>query len=226
MAAGVRRISAIIYAMPNYQAILFDLDGTLVETISLYKKAVIGSFAKHGMQIDDELFTAFYVMHKHMKEMLEYFEKTEADVPVLRKERDDLYVELLSKEAEWLPNAREAMMLAKSKAPIAIVTGSWKRYVEALDKKMNLKEFTDIWITADDIHEFMKPDPKGLMLAAEALKVDPKQCIYIGDQAFDMEAAKRAQMTACLIGGEYTPKEAFDLADITVKSLNELAAIL
>ncbi len=212
--------------MPKYQAILFDLDGTLVETISLYKKAVIGSFAKYDMQIDEDLFTAFYVMHKHMKEMLAYFGKTEEEIPNIRKDRDDLYVELLSKEAEWLPGAREAFAFAKTKAPLAIVTGSWKRYVEALDKKMNIREFTDIWITADDIHDCMKPDPEGLLMAAKALNVEPKDCIYIGDQAFDMEASKRAGMTACLIGGEYTPKEAFDQADITLKSLDELAGIL
>ena len=61
---------------------------------------------------------------------------------------------------------------------------------------------------------------------AEKLNIDPKECIYIGDQDCDIKAANAAGMTSCLFKGPYTPEGIDGEADVVIDELSELLEIL
>ena len=210
----------------HYSALLFDLDGTLIETIALYERAVIAAFKEIGLTITAERFRDDYMEGKHLLEILKEFGLDETHVPTLREHRDRLYEELLRTEVQWLPGAKETLDRLKGTIPMAIVTGSWMSYLDAISQCLDIKSYTDVIVTADEIHKFMKPHPHGLLLAADRLGVDPKECVYIGDQEFDVEASTRAGMPCVLVKGTYTPKGAEKNAAAVVSSFAELDAAL
>jgi HAD superfamily hydrolase (TIGR01509 family) len=205
----------------TYDAILFDLDGTLVDTINLYKRACIQAMEHGGLKFSEQDFDRLYPMGTSFNEWILRVGGTEAQVPALRTKRDDAYCELLRQHTVFYAGATELLHSIQDR-PSAIVTGSWKRYVDAIDELLDVTAHVDRLVTADDLGDFHKPHPHGLLLAADSLRVEPSRCLYVGDQMFDVGAAKAAGMTSCCIVTGHTPKQAIAEADFVVRSLPEL----
>jgi phosphoglycolate phosphatase len=206
-----------------YAAILLDLDGTLVDTITLYEKAVLQSLQELDISATHEEFFDWYVRPLHLAQILALHGLSEDQVPALRIRRDEIYIEFLAKESEWLPGAREVLdYITENKIPSAIVTGSWMTYVDAIDRHLHLREYVEEFVTAEEIHRFMKPHPHGLLVACDRLGVDPKDCIYIGDQQSDVEAANAAGMDSALIKGPWTAHNAGKGTSKLLTSMHDL----
>lgn len=209
----------------TYDAILFDLDGTLVDTITLYKRACIQALEHGGLRFSSEDFDRLYPMGTSFNDWIMRIGGKEEQTPFLRAKRDDAYCELLRQHTVFYDGATD-LLRSIGNHPSAIVTGSWKRYVDAIDALLNVTTHVDHLVTADDLGDFHKPHPHGLLLAADSLRVDPSRCLYVGDQMFDVGAAKAAGMTSCCIVTGHTPKQAIAEADFVVRSLPELQSRL
>lgn len=209
----------------KFDAVIFDLDGTLVETIGLYEQALIGAFQEFGGAMTSENYLHSYQSGKHMRDLMSDFAIDASKEHLLRERRDMLYIDLLREKTVWLDGA-ESLLQKTKKYPRAIVTGSWRSYVEAINDSLDLLTQISTVITADQIHAKMKPDPYGLLLAAEMLGVDPAKSIYVGDQSFDIEAAQRAGMKSAFIQSRFSPKTLQMKPDITVSTLSELEKFL
>ncbi|MBI1812661.1 HAD family phosphatase [Candidatus Peregrinibacteria bacterium] len=212
----------------SYAAILFDLDGTLVDTIGLYERASLQALTSNGFTMTPEHFLEKYAAGEHLQDILAGYGKTERDAPSLRSTRDSIYEQFLETEAEWFPGAENILTFARERFPIAIVTGSWRSYVDCIDRRLHLTRFTEVIVTAEDMGmgTVMKPHPHGLLVAADRCNAPPEQCLYIGDQLFDVEAAHRGGMRCCIVRGNYTPVEAAREADFAVDSLKEVETLL
>jgi len=205
----------------KFDAVIFDLDGTLVQSVHLYEEAFIHMVNSTGDQISTEKFRKLYGENMHLSSILKelQIEDSEDD---LRKIRDMYYCDLLRKKVEWFPDAKNFLEVLPPTLLKAIVTGSWQSFVDAIEERVPLSQYFRIIMTADDYRPYGKPHPHSLLLTADQLEIDPEQCIYIGDQWFDIEAANAAGMTSCLIKRSFTTKDAGKEADIVVTSLEEL----
>lgn len=205
----------------RFSALLFDLDGTLVETIHLYGTAMIKTFAEYGVQIDEEDFLAMYHRGTSIDTLLREYIGHSVDVSNARAVRDAEYIRLLEERSAWLPGALDVLK-ATENIPRAIVTKSWQSYVSAIDRKLGVLSHFDTVITAEHMTPFFKPHPHSFLLTADRLGVAPSECLVIGDQLFDIEGAKNAGMQSCLVRGAHTPREAFGVADRDVVSLADI----
>lgn len=210
----------------NFHAIIFDLDGTLVETVDLYEEACMEAFALVKIKMTKSEFSTLYKTGWSLPQWLTHYSIDNTEEEKLRAKRDEVYLRLLKTKAKWRQGAEPILSYAKNIAPTAIVTGTWKKYVEALDENMQFSRYTETIITADDMQERMKPDPYGLTLAAKKLKVDPHRCLYVGDQEFDVAAANAAGMVSCLVQHTYTGKDAHKNAKLHTNNLEDLVKIL
>jgi len=206
-------------------ALLFDLDGTLVHTIPHYKTAYLRSLRDIGSSISSEEFDTIYYDARPLSHVLEE-RGTGHRIDEVRKQRDALYEQALREEVEWYPDALDFLKSLDPALPRAIVTGSWRSYVDAIEHRLPLSQYFPIIITAEDFMPDSKPHPKGLLVAAERLGIQPEHCAYIGDQIFDIEAAKAAGMTDVLIPREHTPQRAPEMATHVIESLMELNSLL
>jgi len=186
--------------MMHYAAILWDMDGTLIDSGRCWRRATAHSFDVCGLTISDTdldrlaaVALTTYLQDRGDEEHLQH----------VKDVRDEMLLPLLEREVQWLAGAKE--LLEACTQPTAIVTGSHRKAFDALIRGLKIDEVIDTFVTSDDIAPNFKPKPHGLLLACERLGVDPTQCVYIGDQDVDLEAAAAAGMDAILLRGPYTP---------------------
>lgn len=204
----------------QYDAIIFDLDGTLIDSTSLWEKAYFEVLGKRDIPFTSELFNELYPKGIAFTEWAVHLGIDEHDVADIRTERDKVYEHLLQTQTALYEDAD--MFLAEMlHMPKAIVTGSHRSYVDAIQERIDLQGITDTIVTVDDVLRG-KPDPEGLHKAAEMLGVDSAKCVYIGDQPFDADAAKNAGMDCVIVRRTHTPNEFLRADHKLVELLTEL----
>jgi pyrophosphatase PpaX len=100
---------------------------------------------------------------------------------------------------------------------LGIVTGKGREAWEVTQAAAELGGF-DVVVTDDDVHA-AKPDPAGLLAAADALGIRPEQAVYVGDSTVDMKAGRAAGMR---IGAALWPKTAPGEADGFLRRIQPL----
>ncbi len=186
-----------------YAAILFDMDGTLLETGPLWSKATRIALDTHSITLtEEEHFSLGGILLEHVLAEKGFDWDT---ISKIYRSRDEALAPVMRAEAKWRDGAEE--WIRSINIPKAIVTSAHQNILTQLDAKLGITTMFDAFIMADDVLPDYKPHPKGLLLACARMDVDPTECIYIGDQSCDLEAAANAGMDSILIRGTHTPKE-------------------
>ncbi len=174
------------------RALLFDVDGTLIDTwrlyLEAYRRAVepILGYAPSGGEI------AARLPPSEFRSLIDWVgeERAEACQDDLCRHYDSLFGSLCEGVydgvCEMLAHLRSAGLV------LGVVTGKGRRAWEITARRLPLGDFAVV-VTEDDVAA-PKPHPGGLLLAAEVLGVPPAECAYVGDSVADAEAGRRAGM--------------------------------
>lgn len=187
----------------QYAAILFDMDGTLLETGPIWDKATRYSLTEHNIELTEQ--EHFSLGGLLLEIVLGDKGYNQTVIDSVRAVRDAQMVPMIRDMAKWREGAFD--LIQKISVPKAIVTSAHKPVVDAIDEALGIRALFSTVIITNDVRPDFKPHPKGLLLACAHMNVDPTQCIYIGDQLCDLEAAANAGMDAILIRGTHTPPE-------------------
>ena len=209
----------------KFKAVLFDLDGTLIHTTHLYEEACIVGMRAIGLDFSAEDFRRLYPQSMGMRSWISEKGGDPDRLDEVRAARDLVYHELLATRTEFCPGALDLLKFLE-KHPTGVITNSWRSYLDAIHKCLGLYDHVTQIVTADEMGDLSKPHPHGLLLTADKLGVDPEDCVYVGDQIFDLHAAKAAGMQAYLVHGSHTPKHGPDHADHVLESLDDLTRLL
>ncbi len=200
----------------NFRAVLFDMDGTLVDTWRLY----VESYRK-GLE-------AYYRRSVALEEIISL--RPNSEIRMFRRavgEADcrrilEVFYEHYERFHDELFDGcyrGTGGMLDRLRAEglrVGIVTGKSRRALEITLRRCDLGPF-DVMVADDDVVN-LKPDPEGLASAAATLGIDPSECCYIGDSPNDKRAAHGAGM---LFGAALWPKSDDELSGY-VKKIEEL----
>lgn len=204
----------------QYAAILFDMDGTLLETGPIWDKATRYSLQANDIALtEEEHFSLGGILIDVILAEKGYPDET---IQSVRAVRDKQMIPLIRDMAKWREGAFQ--FLQTITAPKAIVTSAHDDMFVAMDAALGIRTHFPTVITADDVRPDFKPHPKGLLLACAQMNVDPTKCIYIGDQLCDVQAAANAGMDAILIRGTHTPPEVTHKRE--AKDFEELTSML
>jgi phosphoglycolate phosphatase/pyrophosphatase PpaX len=184
-------------------AILFDLDGTLIDTYHLYLECYRRALEPHlgYAPTDKEIIARNPVSERRF--LVDWIGEKRGEI--CHAETRRLYTELFDARFDGIYDGVVEMLMAVRAAgyPMGIVTGKGRAAWEWTTTCSGVGSF-DVVVTDDDVHA-PKPDPSGLLAAAAALGVEPADAIYIGDSTSDLEAGRNAGMR---IGAALWPKTA------------------
>ena len=184
---------ALVLPRGDFRAYLFDLDGTVADSMPQHFVAWSAAVKAHGGSFPEELFYAWGGVPplRVVEKLNERFGYTlDPESVVADKEAQFLAgIEHIQPVASVL-----AHIVAKhGEIPLAIVSGSPRHTVELTLATLHLRDCFDVVICAED-YTRGKPDPEPFLKAASELKVDPAACLVFEDADAGIAAAKAAGM--------------------------------
>ncbi|WP_250657698.1 HAD-IA family hydrolase [Alkalimarinus coralli] len=211
------------------QAVLFDLDGTLLDTAPDFIRVVNQQRLRHNMStLEPDLIRA--TVSNGARALIKLaFDLDQDDKAFTDKHTEllALYESSIADETVFFPGIDLFLKQLEEKSiPWGIVTNKPSRFTLPLLEKLNLDQRCSVTICPDDV-ENTKPHPEPLFLACEKLKCSPDKSLYVGDHERDIEAGRRAGMTtiAARYGYIDTPERVDDWnADLIIDHGNELSA--
>jgi pyrophosphatase PpaX len=210
----------------RYPTVLFDLDGTLVDSGAI----ILASF-KHAAKtvlardVEDEQIAAL-VGGSNLYDQMAVLDASRVDelVRVYREHNRPLHDEL-----QAFQGVEELVAtLSAEGRKLGIVTAKGRATVDLAFGVIDLEPYFDVVVTAD-MTERHKPDPEPVLKALELLESEPSEAAFVGDSPFDVGAGKAAGVfTVAVSWGNIHPAESLlaEGADVLVHSPRELLDVL
>ncbi|MDY6845279.1 MAG: HAD family phosphatase [Thermodesulfobacteriota bacterium] len=206
----------------NEKAVLWDLDGVVVDTASFHFEA--WRKFSHTQCVD---FTEEDFRHTFGLRNLEILEKIlkrdlhPEEIEALSEEKETIFRDLIGDTIRPLPGVLKLLETLKTHGVRqALVSSTPIENIELILSSLDIKRYFGFIVSANDVKRG-KPDPEGFLLAAEKLFVKPKNCVVIEDAIGGVQAAKNAGAKCIAIVGTH-PRESLSFADVVVDSLEDV----
>ena len=195
----------------SIDCVLFDLDGTLIDTAPDFTLVVNKLLAEHGKDALSQKVIHINVSDGARALVKNAFEidETHDDFANLLQRLLDLYFEQLNSTVSNLYPGLDDLLtqLEKQNIPWGIVTNKPEKYSARLLERLHLSSRCSVLVCPDHVSE-TKPHPEPIFLALEKLGRDSERCVYIGDHIRDIQAAKNADVIAIAAAYGYLAEDA------------------
>ena len=212
------------------KAVLFDMDGLMVDTESLSTEAFINSAKAQGynMTKEETLKVLGFTKVNIYQFWIDYFQGTNVDGKKLVDDHYE-YIEnvLYTVGPEKMPFVEELLKyLKENNYKIAVASSSDTADIKNNLEKTKLEKYIDEIASGAEV-ENGKPAPDVFLLAAERLGVDPKDCLILEDSKAGVKAGKASGAMVFMVPDMFTvDKECEDTADRILTNLGEVIEIL
>ena len=208
------------------KAAIFDLDGTLVDSMWMWKAIDIEFLGRFGYGCPDDLQRAIEGMS--FSETAVYF-KERFSLPMELDEIKDIWVKMsIDKyryEVPLKPGAEAFLKELRGRGfKLGIATSNGRDMVDAVLDSLKVESYFDVVTTACEVAAG-KPAPDIYLKVSDSLKVNPRQCLVFEDIPAGILAGKRAGMTVCAVEDEFSldlTREKQSMADYYIKDYDEL----
>lgn len=205
------------------KAVIFDMDGVLIDSEPFWKEAEIKAFKKvgydftaamcnqtKGMRVDEVV--------KYWYDQLKWDNLSQEEVVELILENIEHLI--LTKGVEKDGVTKLLKLLNSANIPIGLASSSPNRIIQATLKRLKIKDYFQVVHSAEN-EPFGKPHPAVYISAAKELGVEPTNCVVIEDSKYGAISALAAKMKVIAIP-EFENEDWTVIADRTITSLEEL----
>lgn len=210
----------------NIEAVIFDLDGTLIDSMGLWKEIDIEYLGRYGIELPDDLQACLEGKCFHDTAI---YMKKRFDLPdpldVIEKTWNEMAEDKYCHEVPIKEGVFKLLDYAKKNSlKLGIATSNSRHLTELFLNSRGLNETFDYVLTGCDTLK-SKPDPEVYLLCADKLKVSPDKCLVFEDITRGILSAKNAGMRVCGVADEYSEwsrAEKMSLSDYYIDSYNEI----
>ena len=208
--------------MPKDYAVIFDVDGVLVDSYQAHFQSWEHMFGEIGVAFTDAEFRAtFGRTNRDIFAQLYPGEMSDARARELGDRKEELYREIIREHFTPLAGAAELIdALSAAGFKLAVGSSGPPANIELTLEKLGRRAAFAAMATGADVTRG-KPDPQVFLIAAERLGAPPARCAVIEDAPAGVEAANRAGMASIAVLGTAT-REELGHAKLTVDTLREL----
>jgi HAD superfamily hydrolase (TIGR01509 family) len=206
----------------QYSAIAFDLDGVLINSEPLYRRAFINFLRERQREPEEILFTkmmgatgreAILICKEHYQFPDEPHELAAACSAHFR-------IVIEQEPIQLLPGSIELMeRLTRNHIPYAVATSSGRPYAQRVLDRFGILDRLTFLLTGDDV-QHGKPHPEIYLGAARRFGIDPGKMIVVEDSANGLRAAQAAGARCIVVPHDLTPLEHVESADAQVPGLD------
>lgn len=212
--------------LTDIDAVIFDLDGSLVDSMWIWKQIDIEYLGKFGIPLPENLQAQIEGMS--FSETAEYFKERFKLPDPIQKIKDDWNAMAWNKYSHEVPlkeGADEFLNYCKEHGILlGIATSNSRELVENVAAVHGLQEYFSCIMTGCDVAKG-KPAPDIYLAVAKKLKVEPKRCLVFEDIIPGIWAGKSAGMKVCAVEDAYSlaqKEEKARLADYYIKNFEEI----
>ena len=179
--------------LQDHDALLFDCDGTLADTMPAHYRAWLCVTEHHGLSFDED---RFYSMGGRptgdIIATLAHEAGLEIDIAVAAEMKEMAFLEQVESVAPIDP-VIEVIHRCRGRVPMAVVTGGYRHVCRQILQKLGIEDCFDLIVASEDTARH-KPDPDPYLEAARQIGADPARCVVWEDSDLGIEAARRAGM--------------------------------
>ena len=209
--------------MRKISAVLFDLDGTLIDTEPMLIDAIKALIESRGESFSRDK-TQELVLGKSARDIYSEIHQTFPGLFISDEEIElgieEIYKEYCEANDILIPTSIELLKKLARSFPVAIVSGSHTRTVEEAADHMGVRDLLAFCLGADDYPKG-KPDPCCFLQAASMLATPPEECLVFEDSKAGVAAAKNAGMHCIGLKRPEAPPQDLSLADEIYADLAE-----
>lgn len=214
--------------LKNIRSVIFDLDGTLVDSMWLWHDIDVEFLEQRGLtlpetyqhDIEGMSFTETAVYTRELFHLSESVEE-------LKEIWNRMAMEKYANEVPFKPGAEKFLQYCKSRnIPVGIATSNSRELVEAVGKSLHFEEYIQEIVTACEV-ERGKPAPDVYLEAASRLGAQPFRCLVFEDVPMGILAGKNAGMQVCAVEDAFSAgqqEEKRKLADYYIADYHEIFA--
>lgn len=209
----------------SQKAILWDMDGVIVDSSSFHFVAWEETFAKRGITLSQENFIRLFGARNDfiIRDILGQ-ELPEEEVKAIAQEKERHFREKAKGKIKLFPGVSKLLnSIRKGAFKLALASSAPRENIDFITGELKLEGYFSCIISGHEVSE-SKPSPQVYLLAAEKLMAEPNDCIVIEDSPLGVKAAKAAGMR-CLAVTNTHPKQDLKEADSVVDSLEEVDLI-
>ena len=208
------------------RALIFDMDGTIVDNMAFHTQSWITFFARRGRDIDaDEFFRA--TAGRQGKEIIRSYmggDLEDEAVATLNHEKEAVYRELYAPHRKAVEGFEDLIRDARSQGmALAVGTAAPPANVEFTLDGLDLRRHFDTVVGATDVARG-KPHPDVFIEAARRCGAMPEHCIVFEDAPLGVEAARRAGMR-CVVITTTLPAAAFAEFDNVIRIVDDFSQL-
>lgn len=213
--------------LKNIKAAIFDMDGTLVDSMWVWSKIDIEFLKKRGIALPSDL--KDNIEHLSFTDTAKYFKdrfKLQESIEDIMKEWNDMALEEYSKNIKLKADADRFLFSLKTAGiKIALATSNSQMLLEASLKNNGILQYFDVITTTDEVARG-KNFPDIYLLTAKRLGVTSEECIVFEDILPAVKGAKAAGMKVVGVFDEYSEHQKIDIINTADYFINEYKDII